>query len=126
MCRVFFTRSSISGRLGCSHVLAVVSSAAVNLGVHVSFQIMVFSGYRLHGLLRPMALLHLLPSCIWMGRCPAWFRWWGWRAGPETSTLGGALLAMERELCSGCGLCVSFLWPLLCRLIEHLSDCSTS
>ena len=50
----------------------------------------------------------------------------GWRAGPEASTLGGALLAMERELCSGCGLCVCFLWPLLRRLIEHLSDCSTS
>ena len=31
--------------LGCFHVLAVVNSAAMNIGVHVSFQIMVFSGY---------------------------------------------------------------------------------
>ena len=29
--------SSVSGHLCCSHVLAVVNSAAVNIGVHVSF-----------------------------------------------------------------------------------------
>ena len=34
-----------SGHLGCFHVLAVVNSAAVNIGVHASFQIIVFSGY---------------------------------------------------------------------------------
>ena len=27
------------------HVLAIVSSAAMNVGVHVSFSVMVFSGY---------------------------------------------------------------------------------
>ena len=31
--------------LGCFHVLAIVNSAAVNIAVHVSFWIMVFSGY---------------------------------------------------------------------------------
>jgi len=35
--------SSINGQLGCVHVLAIVNSAAVNTGVHVSFQIMFFS-----------------------------------------------------------------------------------
>uniref|UniRef100_A0A8W4FII1 Uncharacterized protein n=1 Tax=Sus scrofa TaxID=9823 RepID=A0A8W4FII1_PIG len=30
--------SSVSGRLGCFHVLAVVNSAAVNIWVHVLFQ----------------------------------------------------------------------------------------
>ena len=31
--------------LCCFHVLAIVNSAAMNIGVHVPFQIMVFSGY---------------------------------------------------------------------------------
>ena len=33
------------GYFACFHVLATLSSAAVNTGVHVSFQIMVFSSY---------------------------------------------------------------------------------
>ena len=35
----------VSGHLGCFHVLAVVNRAAVNAGVHASFQVMVFSKY---------------------------------------------------------------------------------
>ena len=41
----FFTHSSVNGHLVCFHVLAVVNSAAVNNGIHVSFSILVFSGY---------------------------------------------------------------------------------
>ena len=41
----FFIHSSIDGHLGGFRVLAIVNSAAVNIGVHVSFSIMVFSGY---------------------------------------------------------------------------------
>ena len=41
--------SSVDGHLGCFHVLAIVNSAAVNLGVRVSFQIMVFSAYTTRG-----------------------------------------------------------------------------
>ena len=39
----FFIHSSVDRHLGCFHVLAIVNSAAVNNGIHVSFSIMVFS-----------------------------------------------------------------------------------
>ena len=35
----------VDGYLGCFHVLAIGNSAATNIGVHISFRIMVFSGY---------------------------------------------------------------------------------
>ena len=41
----FFIHASVDGHLGCFHVLAIVNSAAVNNGMHVSFSILVFSGY---------------------------------------------------------------------------------
>ena len=40
-----FSHASVNGHLGCFLVLAIVNSAAVNTGVHVSFSIMVFSEY---------------------------------------------------------------------------------
>ena len=42
---IFFIHSSVDGHLGCVQVLAIVNSAAVNVGVHVSFRTIVFSGY---------------------------------------------------------------------------------
>ena len=42
----FFIHSSVDGHLGCFCVLAIVNSAAVNIGVHVYFSIFVSSGYR--------------------------------------------------------------------------------
>ena len=42
---IFFTHSSVDGHLGSFHVLAVINSAAMNVGVHVSIQIIVFSRY---------------------------------------------------------------------------------
>ena len=41
----FFIHSSVDGHLGCFHVLAIVNSAAVNTGIHVSLSILVSSGY---------------------------------------------------------------------------------
>ena len=41
----FFIHSSVDGHLGCFHVLAIVNSAAVNNGMHVSLSILVSSGY---------------------------------------------------------------------------------
>ena len=41
----FFIHSSVDGHLGCFHVLAIVNSAAMNNGMHVSLSILVSSGY---------------------------------------------------------------------------------
>ena len=41
----FFIHSFVDGHLGCFHVLAIVNSAALNNGIHVSFSILVSSGY---------------------------------------------------------------------------------
>ena len=42
---IFFMHSSISGFFGCFHVFANGSGVAMNIGIHVSFQIMFFSRY---------------------------------------------------------------------------------
>ena len=41
----FFIHLSANGHLGCFHVLGIVNSAAMNNGIHVSFSILVSSGY---------------------------------------------------------------------------------
>ena len=42
---IFFIRSSVDGQSGCFHVPAIVNRAAMNSGVYVSLQLMVFSGF---------------------------------------------------------------------------------
>ena len=53
--------------LGCFYVLDIVSSAAMNVGVHVSLWTMLFSGYLLRsGIAGPCACKHakLLQACL--------------------------------------------------------------
>ena len=40
-----FIHSSVDGHLDCLHVLAIVNSPAMNKGIHMSFSILVSSGY---------------------------------------------------------------------------------
>ena len=37
----FFIHLSVNGHLGCFHVLAIVNSAAMNNGIHMSFSTLV-------------------------------------------------------------------------------------
>ena len=41
----FCIHSSVDGHLGCFHALAIVNRASMNIGVRVSFSILVSSGY---------------------------------------------------------------------------------
>ena len=41
----FFIHSSVDGHLGWFHILAIVNSAVMNNGIHVSYLIFVSSGY---------------------------------------------------------------------------------
>ena len=46
---IFCIQSSVHEHLGCFHVLAIVNSAAVNIGVHVSLQTIFFSRHMPRG-----------------------------------------------------------------------------
>ena len=41
MYHILFIHSSVDGHVGCFYVLAIVNSAAMNIGMHISFQTMV-------------------------------------------------------------------------------------
>ena len=64
MYHIFFIHSSIDGHLGCFPILAIVNSAAVDIGVHMSLSVFVFSGY--------------MPSSMIAGSYVVLIRWENW------------------------------------------------
>jgi len=69
---IFLIHFSVSGYLGCFHVLATLNSAAMNTGVHISFQIRVVSRYRprsgtggSHGNII-LIFFNEPPCCLWL------------------------------------------------------------
>ena len=79
---ISFIHSSVDGHLGCFHALAIVNSATMIIGVHVSFQTMVFSGYmprsRIAGFERDITLptkVRLVKAIVFpvvMYECESW------------------------------------------------------
>ena len=66
MYHCFLIHSSAYGHLGCFHVLAIINSAAMNIGVHVSLSILVSSvcmpSSGIAGLMRWMKLEPIIQS----------------------------------------------------------------
>ena len=52
-CIIYSLFILLMGNLGCFHILAIVSNATVNIGVHVTFQISLFASF---GYLLPLIL----------------------------------------------------------------------
>ena len=58
----FFIHSSVDRYLDCFHVLAIVNSASVNIGIHVSFSVTIFSGYS--GIVGSYGHIDFIPSFL--------------------------------------------------------------
>ena len=72
---IFLIRSSPGGDLGCFHVLTIVNSAAVNIGLHISFQISVWGFFQIL-YLRVKLLGHIAVLFLVFWKPPYCFAQW--------------------------------------------------
>ena len=65
---------SADGHLGCFHVLAIINSAAMNIGVHVTLSILCFSRHTEHRpqLSHPSRLRAPQGHALWDSRAEGW------------------------------------------------------
>ncbi|KAB0365339.1 hypothetical protein FD754_009495, partial [Muntiacus muntjak] len=99
LCICTTTFLSANGHLGCFHVLAIVNSAVMNIGVHVSFSILV------------SLVHHVLQCCCKLQKC-------GRICGffPHNSTCAGSCLFPPESHSGTLFLCslMKWLFPCLC------------
>ena len=110
---IFFIHSSVVGHLGFFHLLAIVNSAAVSIGVYMPFWIMVFLGYMSSsGVCRLLTGASLLFLEFYSWSAPFWKFF-----SPCVCNKGQNLQWWRRQSCGRFFTSVMLLWMMVfvCR-----------
>ena len=114
---IFFIHFSVDRHLGCFHFLALVNSAAMNIGVHVSFPYhQLYNNYYYTFSAAPAHRAFALLEEIFCG-----FNFLSWviQLSVMSNSMGRAAKGGSPNVC--CWLCLSPGSPLICGLLGALS-----